>query len=167
MQLEEVLGRAKPRLAAVLERFRIPPEEAKDLLQQSYLAYLRKQGGLDDPVTWLVGALQKECLFYLRRQRRRLYEAVDEALLELCAGGVGAPQERNALLAEVQRVVQRLRVQCQRILHLRFGLGYERGEVAEAMSYVPESIGVIERRCLEQLTRELLQAVPEEGNAHA
>jgi len=167
VQLEEVLSRAKPRLAAVLERFRIPPEEAKDLLQQSYLAYLRKQGGLDDPVTWLVGALQKECLFYLRRQRRRLYEAVDQALLELCAGGVGAAQERSALLGEVRRVVQRLRAQCQRLLHLRFGLGYERREVAAEMSYGLESVHVIERRCLEQLTRELLSAGPEEEGVHA
>jgi RNA polymerase sigma factor (sigma-70 family) len=154
--VEDAIRHAGPRLKGVLARYRIPVADAEDLLQQTFLALLGQWNTVREPEHWLVGTLKRQCLMYWRRQRRRLYSAVDTAILELLANPVSPPQEREALMADLQAVLKRLPPRCRAVLELRFGLGYEPGEVAERLGYRPSSIGKITHRCLAALSRALV-----------
>ena len=71
------LGRSQ--VERVRARYRIPREDAEDLMQQTLLAFLQKRDGIDCPDAWLLGAYRRECLMYLRRRQRRLYDVLDDA----------------------------------------------------------------------------------------
>jgi RNA polymerase sigma factor (sigma-70 family) len=158
--IEESLKRAGPRLKRVLASYRIPSEDAEDLLQQSLLALLHQREQVRDPESWLVGTLKRHCLMYWRKQRRRLYSAVDAALLEWLSAPVAPPQEREDLLSDLRSLLDRLPLRCRTVLGLRFQLGYEPAEVARRLGYREASIGKITTRCMAALARELLTSRP-------
>ena len=56
--IEESLRRAGPRLKRVLASYRIPSEDAEDLLQQSLLALVHRRDQVRDPESWLIGTLK-------------------------------------------------------------------------------------------------------------
>ncbi|HEX7199492.1 MAG TPA: sigma factor, partial [Dongiaceae bacterium] len=80
--IEECMKQAGPALKRVLAAYRIPSEDADDLLQQSLLALLHQWQEVREPEKWLSVTLKRHCQMYWRRQRRRLYSAVDSALLD-------------------------------------------------------------------------------------
>ena len=150
---EALLDRLQPKLRSVLARFRIPLEDAEDLLQQSYLAYLYKQDTVRDPEAWLVGTLRNRCLMYWRGRRRRLYEAVDTAILESLAEPRRPTQEVQDLCRDVEGLISQLPDRCRSVLDLRYRLGLEPSETADRLGYQSSSIYKITGRCLAALTR--------------
>lgn len=152
-RLEDVLSVARPRLGMVLAHFRIPVEDAEDLVQETLMHFLRKQAQILEPEQWLVGALRKECLMYWRRHRRRIevaIESVEEAISQ------EAPQERHAFRADLDRAIGTLRPRCQSLLRMRYGLGFSTEETAEQLGYTLSSLDNIARRCLATLSQRLL-----------
>jgi RNA polymerase sigma factor (sigma-70 family) len=156
--IEECMKRAGPALKRVLAAFRIPSEDAEDLLQQSLLALLNHWQEVREPEKWLAGTLKRHCQMYWRRRRRRLYSAVDTALLDWLSAPVAPPQEREVLLADLRELIERLPPRCRTVLTLRFQFGYEPAEVARRLGYRDSSIAKITTRCMAALTRELLNA---------
>jgi RNA polymerase sigma factor (sigma-70 family) len=154
--LDDFLRRVEPRLKRLLASFRIPLPDAEDLVQQSLLALLYQWETVRDPECWLMGTLRRHCLMYWRGNRRRLYRAVDAAILEWLSEPMAAPQDREDLLADLERLIRRLPQRCRSLLRLRFRLGYEPPEVAAQLGYRTSSIGKITTRCLAALNRELL-----------
>ena len=154
--LEELLGRLQPRLRAVFSRFRVPVEDAEDLLQQALLTYLHKKEGVQNPERWLLGTLRNRCLMYWRERRRCLYHNVDMALLEVMAEPRPPEQEAADLSHDVRKAVARLPERCQALLGLRYRLGYEPPEAAERMGYSASGIYKTLDRCLASLTRQLV-----------
>ncbi len=157
-RLGDVVRRVKPRLKTLLARYRIPPEETEDLLQTTFLQLVHQWDHIRDYDAWVIGTLKRQCLMYWRSQRRRLYSAVDSALLEMLSPTVAPEQERAGLLQDLQVLIDRLPERCRTLLKLRFRMGYEPGEAAEQMGYSGQSIGKITTRCLAALNRELLAA---------
>lgn len=155
---DNLLKRLEPRLKRLLASYRIPAEDAEDLLQQALLALLYQWDRVRDPECWLLGTLKRHCLMYWRTHRRRLYSAVDSTLLEWLSRPVEPPQERADLLSDLQSLIERLPARCQSLLKLRFRLGYEPPEVAERLGYRASSIGKITNRCLAALSREMFAA---------
>src|SRR3954453_13438678 len=90
--LEEILARAEPRLKRVLSRYRIPPQDADDILQETFLIMVSKAGRPPNPDAWLVPTLANRCIIYWRRQRSKLWDLVDTTILELLADVEGPPQ---------------------------------------------------------------------------
>ena len=159
--LERLLDEMAPRLAGVLSAFRIPAEDADDLLQNVLLQYLRKRAQVHDPKTWLPGALRNECRMYWRTRRRSFTTAVDGVLLDLMAEPAATPaQELRVLRRNLGRFLAQLDWRCREILHLRYHLGHEAREVADEMGYRPSSIDKVTRRCLDALGRKLAAALP-------
>ena len=78
---DEFLRRMEPRLKRLLGTYRIPPEDAEDVLQQTLLALLYQWDRVRDPECWLMGTLKRHCLMYWRNSRRRIYSAVDSTVL--------------------------------------------------------------------------------------
>jgi RNA polymerase sigma factor (sigma-70 family) len=157
-EIEQVVGRVRPALVEVLRRFRIPPDDACDLVQNVYLKYLEHADEVHTPETWMVAAMRYECLQHLRSERRKLYQAVDDALLELvsCPGAV--PQERESLLSALAAKIRGLGEKCRELLRLRYRLGCDRHEIADGLGVKATSIGTLERRCLAQLSERVLGA---------
>lgn len=163
--LAGLLRELRPRLRAILSSFRIPPQDSDDLLQNVCLQYLRKRKQIRDPSHWLPGALRNECRMYLRTQSRRFTVAVDDALLDLM-GADGEPQttaqEQAVLRRNLTRWIAQLDRRCRQILLLRYHLGHETREVAEATGYRPSSVDKVTRRCLDALGRKVVAALPTE-----
>ena len=153
--ISEVLTRVRPALERVLGSYDVPPEDAEDVLQDTYLTLLYKWDEVQCPEAWLVGTLRKKCIMYWRKRRKRIIDAMDAAILELLSEPERPFQERQDLSRDFDRVLGRLPERCQRLLRLRYGLGLGPSEVAEEMGYQPSSIRKITSRCLTVLSREL------------
>jgi RNA polymerase sigma factor (sigma-70 family) len=153
---DDLLERVEPRLRRLLATYRIPREDAEDVLQQTLLALLYHWERVRDPECWLLGTLKRHCLMYWRRNRRQLYAAVDSTVLEWLSQPLAPQQERDDLMHDLESALSQLPPRCRSLLELRFRLGYEPPEVAAQLGYQPSSIGKLTARCLAALSRELL-----------
>jgi RNA polymerase sigma factor (sigma-70 family) len=163
LPFEEFLQAVEPKLKRLLALYRIPSEDAEDVLQQALLALLYQWDRVRDPESWLFGTVRRHCLMYWRRNRRRIYSAVDSTILEWLSEPVAPSQERADLLNDLENLIDRLPYRCRRLLRLRFRLGYEPLEVAHKLGYSASSIRKVTTRCLAALSRELLAAeLPED-----
>jgi len=152
------LERTRPRLKTLFARYRIPPEDTEDILQQALIALVYQWQNIRDPEAWLCGTLRNRCLIYWRERRRRLYESVDTSVLEWMAEPVSPEQEGADLARDLTTAIDRLPHRCRSILKLRYRLGFEPPEVAERMGYKAASIGKVTTRCLAALLRQLTTA---------
>lgn len=153
---EQFLKGVEPRLKRLLVTYRIPGQDAEDILQQALLALLYQWEWVRDPESWLFGTVRRHCLMYWRSQRRRVYSSVDAALLEWLSAPVEPSQERADLICDLESLIDRLPSRCRTLLRLRFRMGYEPPEVARKLGYRESSIGKVTNRCLAALSRELL-----------
>lgn len=158
LTFDQFLKKVEPKLKRLLTTYRIPVDDAEDVLQQSLLALVYQWDRVRDPETWLIGTLKRNCLMYWRTNRRRIYQSVDSTLLELLSEPVAPSQERTDLLCDLESLLGRLPSRCRQLLHLRFQLGFDPLEAARRLGYRASSIGKITNRCLAALSRELLAA---------
>lgn len=157
--LEDFLKRVRPRLKYLFARYSIPSQDTEDILQQALLALVYQRHAVRDPEAWLLGTLRNKCLLYWRDHRRKLYESVDAAVLELMAGAVSPAQETSDVQRDLENALGRLPERCRSLLSLRYR-GYQPLELAEALGYKPASISKVTNRCLAALTRQLLTVSP-------
>jgi RNA polymerase sigma factor (sigma-70 family) len=153
---EDFLKAVEPKLKRLLALHHIPGDDAEDVIQQALLALLYQWERVRDPESWLFGTVKRHCKMYWRTHRRRIYSAVDSALLELLSAPMAPSQERTDLLCDLESLIDRLPRRCRSVLRLRYRLGYEPTEVAQMLGYRESSIGKITNRCLAALSRELL-----------
>lgn len=154
--LNQLLLKVRPSLERVLRHYDLPPEDAEDILQDAQLTLLYKWDKVQSPEAWLIGTIRKKCIVYWRKRRGRVCEAVDTAILDLLSEPQRPTQPKRELSRDMRRVMGKLPERCQRLLRLRYGLGYGPSEVAEKMGYQPSSIRKITNRCLSALSRELM-----------
>ena len=155
---EQFLKEMGPKLKRVLAANHIPFEDAEDVLHEALLALIHQGDEVRDPESWLLGTLRRLCCMYWRNHRRRLYLAVDSALLEWLSEPMAPPQERADLLYDLRHMIERLPRRCRSVLELRFQLGYGPAEAARRLGYSDSSIGKITNRCLAALAREMVGA---------
>lgn len=154
--ITDTLIRVRPALERVLAGYDIPPEDAEDVLQDTYLTLLYKWEKVECPEAWLIGTLRKKCIMYWRKRRKRFFDAMETGLLELLLEPERPLQENRDLCRDFERVLGRLPARCQKLLRLRFVLGLGPSEVAAEMGYQASSIRKITSRCITALTRELV-----------
>ncbi len=155
-ELESIVERIKPKARQIFARYRIPPADAEDLLQEAFVVYLHKQDSIRQTEPWLLGTLRKRCLVYWRSHRRRLYNAVDTAILESVAEAGPTPQEGSDLSSDLKSAIATLSSKCRSLLQLRYGLGCTPLEAAERLGYRSSSIYKVMERCLAALTNRLV-----------
>jgi RNA polymerase sigma factor (sigma-70 family) len=161
-----LLARARPKLNRILCRYRIPLQDAEDLVQEAFLALVTSWSSVRDPEGWLIGVLRFRCANYWRRRSRDLCEFVDDALLEALAGPQSSPSQDVELRQDVGKVVAHLPSRCQNLFQLRYRLGCTPGETAEKLRFRRTSISNIFSRCLTALTRRLMAVGFLEGAPH-
>jgi len=150
-ELEPLVERLRPRLKRILRGYGIPPHDAEDLLQETFLAVLSKWESIDNKEAWVIGTLRHRCARYWRDRRSSLLEAVDSTLLEVLSRPQPAPQDRAALVWDLESVFETLSVRHRAVLWLRFGLGLTTEEVADRLGYCPASIRKLTLRSLARL----------------
>lgn len=158
VDLADLLRRLAPTLGAILGRFRIPPEDADDVVQQALLQYVRKRSHIREPEPWLRGAVRNECRMYWRGRSRRLTVAVDQAVLDVVADAPGEEPERKILRRNLGRWVAGLPENCRSLLRMRYSLELDVREVADRTGYRPSSVDKVTKRCLDALSRKMAAA---------
>jgi RNA polymerase sigma factor (sigma-70 family) len=171
LPLEQILQHVEPKLKRVLWRYRIPLQDADDLLQETFLIMVSKSGSIRNPEAWLLATLANRCIIYWRRHRSQLWDLMDTAILELLAETTAPAQERLDLRADLETLLSQLPDRCRSVLRLRYGLGCSTAETAERMGYRQSSIRKVTHRCLQSLSERLLgtrfQAEPADKGSSA
>ncbi len=142
--------------ARILSFYRIPQQDAEDLLQDTLLLFLTKRAEVRTPAAWLAGALRNRCLRYWRARRNRLLQAIDRGLLEELVASEEPTNERAVLAHDLSNALARLPDRCQSVLRMRYGLGYAGAEMAEKLGYTEATVRQIAHRCLSALSRQML-----------
>jgi len=157
VELEQVLDRCRLRLSRVLYRYRIPTQDAEDLLQETFLILVSKWECIHSPEAWLVATLRNRCIIYWRRRRARIYDLMDDAMLEVLAQAEAeAPaQEQAELRRDLGAALDRLAPHHRRLLLLRYAYGCTSQEVGDRLGYGAGSVRKMTQRCLDRLTRDL------------
>jgi RNA polymerase sigma factor (sigma-70 family) len=153
--LDQFLKSVRPRMRTLFAHYRVPPQDSEDIVQQALLALLYQRQAIRDPESWLMGTLRNKCLLYWRERRRKLYDAVDAAMLECLAEPLAPEQEDADVRRDLAMAIDRLSGRCRTLLALRYSQGYEPPELAQRLGYSPTSISKTTNRCLAALTREL------------
>ncbi|MGD2116492.1 MAG: sigma-70 family RNA polymerase sigma factor [Acidobacteriota bacterium] len=152
---EVLLRSCREEMVRILGRYRIPQEDAEDLLQETFVALVFKWQSIRNPKAWLLSTLRNRCTLYWRKRRQDLFEAVDSALLDALASPQAPPQSRAELRHDLNIAISRLPERYQDLLRLRYGLGCKSSEVAEQMGEGSQEIRKLTTACLVALTREL------------
>lgn len=154
-ELEDLLGRVRPRALRVLGHFRIPEQDAEDLLQQSFLVLLHKRHQVLDPDRWYLGALRNHCRRYWQGRRSALYTSVDDAVLERLAAPVAPEQSRSDVRRDLNAALGRVPRRCRQLLRLRYEQGYRPVDAARHLGYRASSAYKVLQRCIASLTTRL------------
>lgn len=157
MTIHDVFTTLSPRLKRIVARFRIPPAEAEDLVQEACVALVRNWETVENPEAWLVRTLSRMCCTWLRRQRqRRWLQYLDGEILEAIAPAERPPQERAELFLDLRDLLTVLPRRQQALVALRYGLGMTAEELADRLGCRPSSIGKLNQRALERLRRKAM-----------
>jgi RNA polymerase sigma factor (sigma-70 family) len=154
----QLFEHARPRLQALLRLYGVAPEDREDILQEAILALWCKRVQVKDYEAWLLSALRIECLRYRRRAGRQIYSAHDMPALERLVGHGGIAEADPGLSQDLQRLMQRLPVRHQALIHLRYGLGLTPEETARRLGYRLSSLKKTTTRCLQMLRAQLRQS---------
>jgi RNA polymerase sigma factor (sigma-70 family) len=153
--IDTLIDRLQPKLKRILGRYRVPLEDAEDILQQSFLDFVYKRTTIYNPDAWLLATVRNRSIIYWRRRRTQLHEAVDVSVLDVMAQPQPPNQGQAVLRRDLERVLGELPPRSRSLLKLRYGLGYKPAEVAEQLGYQVSSIRKITSRCLTRLNRQL------------
>lgn len=152
---EALLLRLRPEMTRILKDQAIPPEDAEDLLQETFFALVFKWDGIRNPEAWLLSTLRNRCGSYWRKRHHDLFEPVDAKILDVLAGPQAPPQERAELRHDLEVALAQLPESERRVLHLRYGLGCESSEIAERLGFESEGMRRLTSRSIVHLGREL------------
>jgi RNA polymerase sigma-70 factor (ECF subfamily) len=161
--LDELLVRLRPRFRQVLARFRIPAQDAEDILQEALVAAVHKWEEIQDPEAWLMVTLRNRCLIYWRRRRDSVLSNVDQTLLELMSKPQEPPQEKQELLWDLDTLLAGVPDRCRNLLRLRYRLGLSSAEAANRLGLRADSARKATQRCLAALTRQLFATEDGDG----
>lgn len=152
--MTELVLRVGPRMERFLARRCIPPEEAQDLIQDTFLGLVRQWRTIRCPEAWLMGAIRLRLYRYFKANRQRAgLLCVETGRLEAWAPAVPAPQWRAELLWDLATLGRLLPRAHWLLLYLRFGLGLSTEEIAVRLGYRPDSVRKLSSRALRRLAR--------------
>lgn len=159
---EELVGRFRGLVMAITRSFRLAPEDAADVVQQTWLRLFESIDRVREPerlAAWIATTARRECLRLLRAAGREdatadvdrhsdgadTFPAPDQALI--------SAQERSALWTAVRALPDRHR-RLMTVLMATARPSY--GAVAETLEMPIGSIGPTRMRAIERLRRDPL-----------
>ncbi len=160
---ENMVKAFEPRARAIVGFHAIPPQDAEDLVQQTYLTYLRRHEEVRNPHAWLAGTLRQRCLMFWRSRRRSWLSFADSAFLDSRPAKDAGTQERVAMRCDLRKVVRRLPGRSRDLVRLRYGCQFDSRETARRLGYRYSGIYTITKRCLAAMAKELEELGYAEG----
>lgn len=146
-----LLEQLRPRLRRILARYRVPPVEAEDILQEATLATLAKWNEIHSKEGWLLITVRNRAAAYRQQQQKNRLQAMDPQFLEDLSKPLPPVQEREALQIDVQPLLRLLGSREQQVLLLRYGLEMTPAEIAARVGYQESSIRKIAGRSLKRV----------------
>ena len=137
-------------MRGILYRYRIPPQDAEDLVQTALLAMIAKWDEIKTPNTWLCGTLENCCRAYLRERRRHAARFLELDGMELNPTTEGH-WPLHDLWIDLDRLLLLLPAGHRQLLVLRFRLGFGAAEAARATGFAGSSGRQTLRRSLARL----------------
>jgi len=150
-ELTPLLNRVRPKLTALFASYRIPEENAEDLLQDALLSLVGCWPKVREPEAWLVQAVRYLCYRYLSRERYGIFEPLDPAVLERNSRQGPTPQELRELRLDLQALASTLPPLNRRVLRMWFVEGLGNREAAEKLGFRPNSVRQNVRKSLRAL----------------
>lgn len=151
----ELFRRIRSRLRSLLSRFHIPPRDAQDLLQETFVYYLLQPDRARHPEAWIIGTLRNRCRHYWHRRRTSTltFHPVDpDRLIDLAGGHPDSADARVAVLS-VREAFQHLSSRDRHIIHLRFVLECSGDEIGHLLDISPATARKTALRALDRLRR--------------
>ena len=159
--LEQFLQRMRYRLKLVLRIYDIPPQDAEDLLQDTFIEVIRRWDSLYNKEGWVLGTLRFKCSKYWKRQRADPAEGMDLRTIESLCPPQPPPQQTQDEVRDLHDLLRSLGKRHQQILWLRLVLGFSSREVADLLGYCPSSIRKLTLRSVSRIRqRSRLRAAP-------
>jgi len=154
----ELILELRLKMKRIMRHYRIPLQDREDLIQESFLQLSKAWETIHSPEGWLLVALQRQCLKYLRSKHRKKAFGHDPVMLALLEhdGGRILPQVLWNLRADLERTIAVLPPRFQTFFYLHYSRGYTLSEVAERMGYKDASMRRIRSRCLATLRNQLI-----------
>jgi RNA polymerase sigma factor (sigma-70 family) len=151
--LEEFLRRMRPRLKQLLRNCRVPPQDAEDVLQETFADAFSRWDTIRHKEAWLIGTLRYKCYVYWKKQQDDLLEPVDPPVLEGLSPARPPDQRHEEVLCDLRSLTRGLGKKHRAVLWLRYGLGLTTDEVAERLGYCPSSIRKLALRSMARLQK--------------
>jgi RNA polymerase sigma factor (sigma-70 family) len=151
--ISDLLSRARPRIKLVLHRYRIPPQDAEDVLQEALMDAIKQWGTIRHREAWLAGALRFKCSQYWKRQNADRLHGMDELMLEELSPPQPPLQEQDEVRLDLESLTRGLGKRHRAALWLRYGVGLSTEEVGQRLGYCPSSIRKLTGRCMLRLQR--------------
>jgi DNA-directed RNA polymerase specialized sigma24 family protein len=151
-EVSALLERTRSRLRALLNAHRIRSCDAQDLLQEVFLSLLRHWEQVEDPESYLVGALRRTIAALVRRRAREPWVRVDPAVLPALAGG-HCPQTVVECRRDARRLLARLPPRAARLVALRYGEELSSREIAATFDVAETGVRTLAGRQLRRLRR--------------
>lgn len=152
---EDLLRQIRPTALKILARHKIPAQDAEDLLQDTFLAFVERQGEVRDPAAWLQGTLRNRCRLYWRWRRHHRFVCLDKAMEAVLGRNEPPTQEQVERRRDVERVIQDVSAVCREAIELRYFEGLSFEDTARHLGYRPSGIHKVIQRCLAALTTAL------------
>lgn len=149
---DDFFHRMRPRLKQLLAKYRIPPQEAEDLLQGTLVKLLLRWDDIQHKEAWLISTLRFDCLVFRRSRHEELLQLLDVALLDALAEPC-PPNQEMGILQELRRGYASMKARDKRLLWLRFGAGCNSREVSAILGCRPSSVRQLTLRALARLRK--------------
>ncbi len=157
----EIVARYQRLVYATVRGFRLAPEDAEDVFQETFLRLHRHAGRLRNPAglpRWIAQTAHRLCLDQLDRRRVRGEIPIADDYVDP-APDASERLDRLERAQAIREALARLSPRCRELLeHLYFRpepVHYQ--DVARALDMPIGSIGPTRARCLESLLRKLKQ----------
>jgi RNA polymerase sigma factor (sigma-70 family) len=154
--IEPLLPGLHAGLRRMLRRFRVPPHEAEDILQEGVCCLLRQWQQVANPSGYLYETVRRQAVLHGRRaalERRR--RVAGEELAALTVESPAGPLERRR---DGRYLLSRLPETVRRIARLHHGEGLPHREIARRLGLSESAVRQLLSRGLRRLQREMRRA---------
>jgi RNA polymerase sigma factor (sigma-70 family) len=160
--IEELLAVVRPRVRRVFAQYRIPHQDAEDLLQEALIVTFRRWDDIRYKEGWLLVTLRHKCSIYWREKRGSRLQAVDPSFLEALSPAIPPEQEHEEMLWDLDTLFECLEERHSALLRLRYLSGISTTECARLLGYNASSVRKLSCRAVAKMLRLLDEGRPPE-----
>lgn len=130
------------------QKFRVPHEDAENLIHEIFLSYLGNTEKIQNTRAWLIGSIYNASRQYWRTHRRS--ELLTPEIHERSSQRPGETAESVVVKISVRETLARMQERCRETLRLRYFEGCSAIEVAERLATTPRYAQRLIEKCLKR-----------------